>query len=233
MLEIETHAVRLYIIFIGMKSNLKQKASKILRELKRRYPEVKVFLQSGNTFQLLIAVILSAQCTDKRVNKVTPGLFKKYKKPEDYAGLKQEILEAEIRSTGFFRNKAKNIIAMSQRVVEVYQGKVPQTMEELLTLAGVARKTANVILYHGFGKNEGIAVDTHVFRVTARLGIASGKKPELTEKELMALFRRGSYGPLSDMIILFGRNICPARNPKCKICPFVNICDYYKNVVSL
>ncbi|MCK5708577.1 MAG: endonuclease III [Candidatus Aureabacteria bacterium] len=215
-----------------MKNSKKQKAVKILKELKRRYPQAKVSLQSENIFQLLVAVILSAQCTDARVNIVTKELFKKYKNVDDFVLISQSKLEEEIHSTGFFRNKTKNIIATAKRIKDEFNGIVPDNMEDLLTFQGVARKTANIILYHGFGKNIGIAVDTHVFRVTGRLGIAGWKDPKKTEKELMVLFPRGSYGSLSDMIILFGRNICPARNPKCDMCPFVKICDYYKRVVS-
>jgi endonuclease III len=216
-----------------MHEELRKRASKILGELKRRYPEATTILKARDPYQLLVAVILSAQCTDERVNKVTSGLFKKHRTAEDFAGLEQKDLEKEIRSTGFFRNKAKNIIAMSKKILRDFGGEVPRTMAELITLNGVARKTANIVLYHGFGMNEGIAVDTHVFRVTARLGLSSGKNPETTEKELMALYKKEDYGIVSDAVILFGRDICQARKPKCEICPFRKTCDYYRNVISV
>lgn len=205
----------------------KEKAKIVLKELKKRYPHAKTALKAKNPFQLLVSVILSAQCTDERVNKVTPELFKKYKNPHDFAKADRKDVENLIRSTGFFRNKAKNIIEMSKILVEKFKGKVPSSMEDLLTLKGVARKTANIVLYHGFGKNEGIAVDTHVFRVARRLGLSDKKDPKKVEIDLLKLFPKKYFGFVSDALILFGREVCNARKPKCEECVFKNICNEY------
>lgn len=212
-----------------MSKSAKERSFRILSELLKRYPQVTTSLSYGDPFQLLVAVILSAQCTDKRVNIVTEKLFKKYRTAEDFARMGQNELEKEIRSTGFFRNKAKNIISSAKKIIKDFGGKVPDSMDELLSLDGVARKTANIVLYHGFGRNEGIAVDTHVFRVTHRLGLSSGKNPVLTEKELMKLYPASSYGKVSDAFILFGRDICDAKKPRCEVCPFQRICPYYSS----
>jgi endonuclease III len=213
-----------------MLKSAKERSSRILAELLKRYPQVTTSLSYRDPFQLLVAVILSAQCTDKRVNMVTEKLFKRYSTAEDFACIGQKELEKEIRSTGFFRNKSKNIISSARRIMKDFKGRVPESMDELLSLDGVARKTANIVLYHGFGRNEGIAVDTHVFRVTHRLGLSSGKNPVLTEKELMELYPKSSYGTVSDAFILFGRDICDAKKPHCEVCPFQRICPYYLSV---
>jgi len=201
-----------------------EKAKFILNELKKKYPSAKTALKAKDPFQLLVAVILSAQCTDERVNKVLPVLFKKYKTPYDFANAKQEDLEKIIKSTGFYRNKAKSIIEMSKKIVNEFNGKVPSKMEDLLKLKGVARKTANIVLYHGFGKNEGIAVDTHVFRLSKRLGLSNQKDPKKTERDLMSLFPKNHYGFVSDALILYGREICKARKPECSKCVFKKFC---------
>jgi endonuclease-3 len=165
-----------------------------------------------------VAVILSAQCADKRVNEVTKELFKKYKKVADYAGADILEFEKNIRSTGFFRNKARNIIESAKIIVGKFNSKVPNTMEELITLPGVARKTANVVLSEAFGKNEGLAVDTHVKRLSQRLGLSENSNPDKIEKDLMEITSRQDYGKLSNLLIAHGRIICSARNPKCGIC---------------
>ena len=198
---------------------------KIFAALDGLFPQADCALHHENPFQLLVATILSAQCTDERVNKVTPELFRKYPKPQDYVGLPQHELEKEIHSTGFFRNKAKNIIGAATRIVQDYGGKVPQTMEELLTLPGVARKTANVVLGSGFGIASGAVVDTHVFRITHRLKLTHQKTPEKVEQDLMKLTPQNRWVLFSHQLIWFGRKICVARKPLCTECPLSSICD--------
>jgi len=172
-----------------------------------------------------VATILSAQCTDERVNKVTPGLFRKFPTPQDYVGLPQHELEHEIHSTGFFRNKAKNIIGAATKIVNEFGGQVPRTMEELLSLPGVARKTANVVLGTAYGIALGAVVDTHVFRITHRLKLSQAKTPEKVEEDLMRLIPQTRWVPFSHQLILFGRKICFARKPLCAECSLASICD--------
>ena len=205
--------------------NTKQRADKIYAMLKRYYFHEEPFLGHGNSFELLVATILSAQCTDIRVNIVTKDLFKKYKGVKAYANAKQTEFEQDIRSTGFYRNKAKNIIGAANKVLSDFGGNVPVTMEELLTLPGVARKTANIVLFHGFGKNEGIAVDTHVKRIAFRVGLTENTDPVKIEKDLMQLFETDKWGPLTNLIIEHGRAICDARKPLCDKCPLEKICE--------
>ena len=202
----------------------KKKAKKIYDVLVREYPEATTALTHADPLQLLVATILSAQCTDARVNIVTKELFRKYRKVADYARAKQAAFEKEIRSTGFYRNKAKNIIAASKRIEKDFGGRVPGTMEELLELPGVARKTANIVLFHAYGKNEGIAVDTHVKRLSARLGLTRNTDPEKIEKDLMGLFTRDKWGHLTNLLIQHGRKICDARKPLCNECPLKKLC---------
>ncbi len=198
---------------------------KIFTALDGLFPHAECALHHKNAFELLVATILSAQCTDERVNKVTPELFRKYPTPQDYVGLPQEDLEKEIRSTGFFHNKAKNIIAAATKIVQDYGGKVPRTMEELLTLPGVARKTANVVLGTAFGIASGVVVDTHVFRIAHRLKLSNQKTPEKVEQDLMKLVPQNRWVSFSHQVILFGRKICVARHPLCGECPLATICD--------
>jgi endonuclease-3 len=198
---------------------------KIFTALDTLFPQAECALRHENAFQLLVATILSAQCTDERVNKVTPGLFRKYPTPQDYVGLPQEELEQEIRSTGFFRNKAKNIIGAATKIVEDFGGKVPRTMEELLTLPGVARKTANVVLGTAYGIASGAVVDTHVFRITHRLKLSNEQTPEKVEQDLMKLVPRDRWISFSHQLIWFGRKICFARKPLCAECPLETVCD--------
>jgi endonuclease-3 len=189
------------------------------------FPRAQCALQHRNAFQLLVATILSAQCTDERVNKVTPELFRKFPTPQDFAALRQPELEAEIRSTGFFRNKARNIIGAAARIVRDFGGQVPRTMDELLTLPGVARKTANVVLGTAFGIASGVVVDTHVFRIAHRLKLSNQKTPEKVEQDLIRLVPQERWISFGHQMIWFGRRICEARKPLCADCPLASICD--------
>ncbi len=212
----------------------KNRWKKIETALEKTYPQPKVGLECKNPFELTIATILSAQCTDARVNLVTKKLFKKYKKPQDYLRVPEKELQQDIRSTGFYKNKTKNIRGCCQKLIEEFGGKVPQTMHELVSLQGVGRKTANIVLWAGFGKLEGIAVDTHVFRVSRRLGLATGNNPEKVEKELMEIVDKKKWGEFTNILIWHGRKICDARKPKCsscvlykkKLCPRIGVNKY-------
>lgn len=196
----------------------------ILPKLKKLYPQAKCSLDYKDPFQLIIATILSAQCTDERVNKVTPELFKKYPTPKALAAAQQEELEKDIQSTGFFRNKAKSLRGMAAGVVENHGGNVPRTMEELTHLPGVGRKTANVVLGNAFGIDEGVVVDTHVARVSARLALTKNADPVKIEQDLMQIVPRGDWTLFSHLLIFHGRQICIARKPKCSICPLLPHC---------
>jgi endonuclease-3 len=211
-----------------MNKKERQRIDKIIEILKKEYGGAHVALKYDNPFQLLVAVILSAQCTDVQVNKVTPALFKRFPTPEAMAKADISEIEELIRSTGFFRNKAKNIKNAAKIIVEKFGGKVPDTMEELLTLPGVARKTANIVLYNAFGKVDGIAVDTHVKRLAKRLGLTKEDNPVKIERDLMALIPKELWGPISYMLIEHGRRICKARKPDCENCPLKELCPYYK-----
>ena len=182
------------------------------------------FLSADTPFQILIATILSAQCTDERVNKVTKVLFKKYNKPEDFAKIKQEELEKLIYSTGFYRAKSKSIIETSKKIINEFEGIVPSNMEDLISLRGVARKTANIVLSQGFNKNYGIAVDTHVKRVSYRLGLSEHKNPNKVEKDLMNIFPRKKWKEASWLIIEHGRAYCKAPVPNCSACFLKDTC---------
>ena len=196
--------------------NTKKRTKKLISILKKLYPDAKIELKFENNMQLLAAVILSAQCTDKCVNMVTETLFKKYKTPEDFAKANAKAFEWEIRSTGFYHNKACNIIGAAKMIVSKFWGKVPDNMEDLITLPGVARKTANVVLWTAFGKNEGVAIDTHAMRLSQQLGLTKGRTPEKIEKDLMNLVPRHLWGWFSLALVLAGRYICPAR-VKCSL----------------
>jgi endonuclease III len=203
----------------------RERLERIFSELDKLFPRAGCALLHENPFQLLIATILSAQCTDERVNKVTPELFRKYTTPQEFAALRQEVLEADIRSTGFFRNKAKSIIGAAQRIVSDHGGKVPQDVEQLLRLPGVARKTANVVLGTGFGIASGVVVDTHVFRIANRLRLTRQKTPEKVERDLMKIVPQDRWISFSHQVIWFGRKICQARKPLCVECPLLDLCD--------
>lgn len=195
----------------------------IVKLLKKEYSENKIALESKNPLELLIATILSAQCTDERVNKVTPSLFKKYRTPGDYANAKQEVFEQEIKSTGFYKNKTKSIIACCKDLVNKYKGKVPNNIEELTKLPGVGRKTANVILGNVYGV-PGIVVDTHVKRVSYRLRLTKNTDPEKIEFDLMKIIPKQEWIHFSNALILHGRRICVARKPKCDLCVLEKYC---------
>ncbi|HEX7078238.1 MAG TPA: endonuclease III [Candidatus Eisenbacteria bacterium] len=196
----------------------------LIERLKAAYPEARCALEHSDPYQLLVATILSAQCTDARVNQVTPGLFARFPDARAMSGASQEELEAIIRSTGFYRNKAKSIRGASTRLVDAFGGRVPRTMEDLLTLPGVARKTANVVLGTGYGLAEGVVVDTHVERLSRRLGLSKGKNPEEVERDLMRLVPREEWILLSHLLIFHGRRICDARKPRCEACPVAGLC---------
>ncbi|MDP2920895.1 MAG: endonuclease III [Candidatus Omnitrophota bacterium] len=196
----------------------------IIRILKKEYPEAKIALKFKNTWQLLVATILSAQCTDVRVNQVTPVLFKKYKDISDFAKADLKELEKDIHSTGFYKNKAKSIIGSAREILSEFSAKVPDTMEELTGLPGVGRKTANVILSSGFGISVGIVVDTHVIRISRLLGITRNTDPEKIERDLMKIVPRKDWAVFSHLIILHGRKICIARRPLCGACKIDKLC---------
>ena len=198
--------------------------NRILNILSKTYPDAKVALHFANPLEMLVSTILSAQCTDERVNLVTKDLFKKYKTPEDYANSNLKELESQIRSTGFYRVKAKNIRKTCQMIVEKFDSKVPWTMDELTSLPGIGRKTANIILSNSYGVVEGIAVDTHVARVSKRLGLTNNKEPDKIEQDLMNLIKKELWLPFTYQIIEHGRQICKARKPLCKICLLNKLC---------
>jgi len=199
-------------------------AKKVLTGLKKAYPEAGCSLSFQSPLELLVATILSAQCTDVQVNKVTPKLFQQFRSAEDFATVPLEQLEKAIRTTGFYRNKAKNIQNSCRKIVERFGGQVPDTMESLTSLPGVGRKTANVVLSNGFGRSEGFTVDTHVFRLSHRLGLVEGNTPEKAEQELMQLFPQTDWAYLSHALILHGRKVCNARKPHCANCPLTKTC---------
>lgn len=203
-----------------------QTAHNVLRRLMERYPGATTALVHRNAFELLVATILSAQCTDKRVNMVTPSLFARYPNAEAMAQADPAELEQMIHSTGFYREKTKSLIAMSQDLVSRFGGEVPDTMEGLTSLRGVARKTANVVLGTAFGKNEGVVVDTHVKRIAQRLGWTDQKDPDKIERDLMALFPRELWTVVGHTLILHGRDLCDARKPRCPECPVAAMCPY-------
>ncbi|MCP2520774.1 endonuclease III [SCandidatus Aminicenantes bacterium Aminicenantia_JdfR_composite] len=204
--------------------NKKELARQIVSLLKVYYPNSKVALNFTTGWELLVAVVLSAQCTDERVNQVTKKLFKKYKTIEDYAKADLKEFEEDIKPTGFYRNKARNIINIAKIILNKYGGKVPNSMEELLKLPGVARKTANIVLGNAFGIVEGIAVDTHVRRLSKRLGLSNEKDPIKIERDLMEIFDKKDWFQLTYMLIDHGRKICEAKKPKCDKCFLNKIC---------
>jgi endonuclease-3 len=203
---------------------LKLRLREIIRRLKRTYPGAKCSLNHSNPFELLIATILSAQCTDDRVNIVTADLFRKYTKPEDYLNVSPRELEKDIQSTGFFRNKTKSIQGTSKVLLEEYGGEVPQTMDELLELPGVARKTANVVLGNAFGVKAGVVVDTHVTRLSHRLGLTQEKTAEKIEQDLIKIVPKKDWVIFPHLMIYHGRKICKARNPLCAECQIEKQC---------
>jgi len=210
--------------FKGYNPTSPQRISDILKRLDQLYPDVTCALTHKNPWELLVATILSAQSTDVRVNMVTPELFKKYPTVQDFAKLESQQLEADIRSTGFFRNKSKSVVGAARRVVNEYGGEVPDKMEDLLTLPGVARKTANVVLGTWFEKAEGLVVDTHVHRISRRLELTKNDDPKKIEQDLMGVIPREKWILFAHQVIWHGRRLCFARSPKCVDCPLENIC---------
>ena len=203
---------------------LKKQAAKIVRGLAKTYPDVECALRHNSPYELIVSTILSAQCTDERVNMTTPALFKKYPTVEDLAGSKQTDVEKLIKSTGFFRNKATNLRAMAEAVTQQHGGKIPQTLEELVALPGVGRKTANVVLGTAFGIPSGVVVDTHVKRISHLLGLTTSKNPEIIERNLMELVSKNEWINFSHRLIHHGRRICIARRPRCSECPLLSNC---------
>ena len=213
---------------MGEKMLSKAKIKNVLRILEDMYAGAESELNYSNAFELLIATILAAQCTDKRVNEVTKEIYKEYKSPEDFLTLSQVELEKKVKSCGFYKNKSQNILATCRILVEKYNGEVPSTLEELITLPGVGRKTANVVISNVFGQ-DAIPVDTHVFRVSNRLGLASSDNVLTTEEQLMKNIPKEKWSEAHHWLIYHGRRICKARKPQCEECPLSIDCLYFKN----
>ena len=204
--------------------NTREQAKEIIKRLKKEYPDLKTALSFSNPFELLVATILSAQTTDIHVNRVTENLFKKYKSVKDYANVSLDTFQKDVNSINFYKTKAKNIHESAKMIIEHFNSKVPGTMKELITLPGVARKTANIILSSAYGINEGIAVDTHVKRLANRLGLTKNEDPVKIEKDLMEITPKSEWGNLSHLLIFHGRKICQAKKPKHKECVLYDIC---------
>ena len=201
-----------------------ERITEIIEVLERTYPQSRTALDYRTPLQILIATILSAQCTDARVNMITPSLFQKYPSVREFAEADQSKLEEEIRSTGFFRNKAKNIIGAARKIVADFGGRVPESMEELITLPGVARKTANIVLSSGYGRAEGIAVDTHVKRLSGRMGLSLERDPDKIERDLLKIIPKDKWLDFNYILVNHGRQICNARKPLCSDCPLNHLC---------
>ena len=210
-----------------MKLN-KTEINNFIKTLKSTYPDATCSLDFETPFELVVAVMLSAQCTDERVNKVTPEIFAKYSTPEDFANIELDELEKLIHSCGFYKNKAKNIKACAQKIVKDFNGVVPHTMEELTSLPGIGRKSANVILLEVFGLAEGIAVDTHAKRISNRIGLSDKKEPEKIEQDLLKIFPKEYLKDINHLFVWHGRNTCDSRNPKCNDCSIKDFCKTYK-----
>ncbi len=206
------------------KKKKEERAKAVFDLLESEYPEAKTALDHSNPFELAVATILSAQCTDERVNMVTPELFRRFPDAEALAEAPQEAVEEIVHSTGFFRNKARNLIGMAQTVTQEHGGELPRSLEALTRLPGIGRKTANVILGNAFGIDEGVVVDTHVKRLSGRLGFTRETTPEKVEEDLMRLFPRERWTPLSHLLIFHGRATCVARKPRCKECVVAHLC---------
>ncbi len=202
----------------------KDRVSQIVARLRRRYPDPRSELHWETPWQLLAATMLSAQCTDARVNAITPELFRRWPDPAATAGADVAQVERVVHSAGFFRQKAKNLVGAAELIVRLHGGRVPASMPELTALPGVARKTANIVLSNAFGLQEGIAVDTHVRRLAGRMGLTRSQDPARIEKDLMALVPRPDWGDFNHMLVLFGRQVCPARSPRCVDCELADIC---------
>ena len=212
------------MVALTRKAPIEERAPEVIRRLEAAYPDAKVALNFSNPLECLVATILSAQSTDEKINEVTATLFKKYRRAEDYLAVPEDELKADIKPTGFFNQKATSIRAACQRIVEVYGGEVPGTMEDLLTLRGVARKTANIVLGNSFGIVEGIAVDTHVKRLANRIGFSKESDPVKIEQDLMRLIPREKWFSFTYVLIDHGRAICHAKKPRCTECPIEPLC---------
>jgi endonuclease-3 len=212
------------VVALTRDAPIEERAPEVIRRLEAAYPDAKVALNFSNPLECLVATILSAQCTDEKVNEVTATLFTKYRTAEDYLAVPEDELRADVKPTGFFNQKAASIRAACQRIVEVYGGEVPRTMEELLTLRGVARKTANIVLGNSFGVVEGIAVDTHVKRLANRIGFSNESDPAKIERDLMRLIPREKWFSFTYVLIDHGRAICHAKKPACTECPIEPLC---------
>lgn len=212
----------------------KERVNKIIKILRKDYPDSRTVLEFKTPLQILVATILSAQCTDKRVNQLTPSLFEKYRSAVDFARANQEELEEEIRPAGFFRSKAKSIISASKKICKDFNGEVPDSMKELITLPGVARKTANIVLSSAYKKAEGIAVDVHVKRLSKRLGLSMEKDPDKIERDLMAIVPKEDWLDFNYMLVNHGRKICMARKPLCPSCALKHLCpsaiEFYPDI---
>lgn len=205
-------------------SQSRDRVRELIRILRREYPRSQTALRFETPLQILVATILSAQCTDEKVNEITPSLFRKYPSVQDFARADQTALGKEIRPTGFFRNKSKSIIGASQKIVTDFNGRVPDTMKDLITLPGVARKTANIVLSSAYKKSEGIAVDTHVKRLSQRLGLSQEKNPDKIEQDLMDIVPRKDWLDFNYMLVNHGRRVCQARKPQCPVCQLSPLC---------
>ena len=203
-------------------------AIKVIEKLKEAYPDATCSLDFETPFQMLVAVMLSAQCTDERVNKTTPSLFEKYPTPEDICNIKLEELEKIIHPCGFYKNKAKNIKAMAKEIIEKYDGKVPKTMEELTKLPGVGRKSANVVMLEAFNNPQGIAIDTHAKRIANRVGLSKEKEPSKIEQDILKIIPKKYYKDVNHLLVWHGRKTCDARKPKCENCPISTYCEFRK-----
>lgn len=212
--------------------DMKERIQDILKLLEKEHPDANITLRYGNPLELLVATILSAQCTDKTVNEVTNALFEKYRTAQDYARVNIKALEREIRSTGFYHNKAKNLKKTAQILMKTFNGQVPKTMDELLTLPGVARKTANIVLSNAYSVIEGIAVDTHVRRLARRLGLTESDNPNKIEQDLMKLVPREQWPKFTDLLIFHGRRSCTAKKPLCERCVVSRICPSYSSSIE-
>lgn len=201
-----------------------KRIGEIITILRQAYPRSRTALRFESPLQILVATILSAQCTDEKVNQITPALFRKYPTPSDFASAEPKVLEQEIRPTGFFRNKTKSIIGASKKIVDDFGGKVPDNMEDLISLPGVARKTANIVLSSSFRKAEGIAVDTHVRRLSQRLGLSKERDPDKIERDLMEIVPREDWLDFNYMLVNHGRAVCPSRKPRCPECQLKHLC---------
>lgn len=209
---------------------MKENVVKIIEELKKMYPDAKCSLDFSTPFEMGIAVMLSAQCTDERVNKITPILFEKYKKPEDYVKASLKEIEEIIKPCGFYKNKAKNLKGYAKDIVEKYNGKMPETMEELIKLPGIGRKSANVIMLEAFNNPQGIAVDTHAKRIANKMGLSKEKEPSKIEQDLIKQIPKKYFKDVNHLLVWHGRQTCNARKPKCEECRVNKYCELYNKL---